>query len=86
MRIQRCSAPQVSEETISDDKLGGVLRRSCGVDGDLTIWVTDDTLKQWRAPSRTTPGGQPKYSNIAIETCKTQLMGLNHYRLMPVVV
>ena len=39
--------------------------------GDLTIWVTDDTLKQWRAPRRTTPGGQPKYSNIAIETCLT---------------
>ena len=42
-----------------------ILRRR----GDLTIWVTDDTLKQWRAPRRTTPGGQPKYSNIAIETC-----------------
>ena len=41
-----------------------ILRRR----GDLTIWVTDDTLKQWRAPRRTTPGGQPKYSNIAIET------------------
>ena len=61
-------------------------------------------LKQWRAPRRTTPGGQPKYSNIAIETCLTlrtiyklplrqtqglmrsiaRLMGLNHYRLMPV--
>ena len=40
-----------------------ILRRR----GDLTIWVTDDTLKQWRAPRRTTPGGQPKYSNIAIE-------------------
>ena len=44
-----------------------ILRRR----GDLTIWVTDDTLKQWRAPRRTTPGGQPKYSNIAIETCLT---------------
>ena len=32
-----------------------ILRRR----GDLTIWVTDDTLKQWRAPRRTTPGGQP---------------------------
>ena len=44
-----------------------ILRRR----GDLTIWVTDDTLKQWRAPRRTTPGGLPKYSNIAIETCLT---------------
>ena len=44
-----------------------ILRRR----GDLTIWVTDDTLKQWRTPRRTTPGGQPKYSNIAIETCLT---------------
>ena len=44
-----------------------ILRRR----GDLTIWVTDDTLKHWRAPRRTTPGGQRKYSNIAIETCLT---------------
>ena len=29
-----------------------ILRRR----GDLTIWVTDDTLKQWRAPRRTTSG------------------------------
>ena len=35
-----------------------ILRRR----GDLTIWVTDDTLKQWRAPRRTTPGA---YSGIS---------------------
>ena len=39
--------------------------------GDLTIWVTDDALKQWRAPRRSTPGGQSKYSDLAISTCLT---------------
>jgi hypothetical protein len=37
--------------------------------GDLTIWITDDALKQWRAPRRSTPGGQSKYSDLAIATC-----------------
>jgi hypothetical protein len=39
--------------------------------GDLTIWVTDDALKQWRAPRRSTPGGQSKYSDLVISTCLT---------------
>jgi hypothetical protein len=39
--------------------------------GDLTIWVTDEALNQWRAPRRSTPGGQPKYSDFAIATCLT---------------
>jgi hypothetical protein len=39
--------------------------------GDLTIWVTDEALIQWRAPRRSTPGGQPKYSDFSIATCLT---------------
>ena len=39
--------------------------------GDLTIWVADDALKQWRASRRSTPGGQPNYSGLAISTCLT---------------
>jgi hypothetical protein len=39
--------------------------------GSLTIWVTDDAIEAWRAAPRTTPGGQPCYSALAIETALT---------------
>lgn len=39
--------------------------------GDLTIWITDESLGQWSAPVRTTRGGQPKYSNMVITMCLT---------------
>ena len=39
--------------------------------GDLTIWVTDEALGQWLAPRRTTRGGQPIYSDMAITMCLT---------------
>ena len=36
--------------------------------GSLTIWFTDEALAGWKAQPRTTPGGQPHYSDLAIET------------------
>jgi len=36
--------------------------------GSLTIWFTEEALVGCRAQSRKTPGGQPHYSNLAIET------------------
>jgi len=39
--------------------------------GDLTIWIADEALGQWLAPRRTTRGGQPKYSAMAITMCLT---------------
>jgi hypothetical protein len=39
--------------------------------GSLTIWFTEEALVGWRAQSRKTPGGQPHYSNLAIETALT---------------
>lgn len=39
--------------------------------GDLTIWVTGAALGQWSAPRRSTRGGQPKYSDMAITICLT---------------
>ncbi|KUY84951.1 transposase [Burkholderia cepacia] len=36
--------------------------------GSLTLWITPEALAQWRAPRRTTRGGQPRYSDLAIET------------------
>jgi hypothetical protein len=39
--------------------------------GDLTVWISDDELGLWEAAPRTTPGGQPSYSDLAIELCLT---------------
>lgn len=42
--------------------------------GDQTVWISDDALAVWSAPPRTTPGGQPVYSDLAIEMCLTLRM------------
>jgi hypothetical protein len=39
--------------------------------GSLTIWFTEEALVGWKAQPRTTPGGQPHYSDLAIETALT---------------
>jgi transposase len=37
--------------------------------GSLTLWVTDEAIGCWRAPRRSSPGGQRTYSDTAIQTC-----------------
>lgn len=39
--------------------------------GDMTVWISDEALVQWSAPRRTSRGGQPKYSDLAITMCLT---------------
>jgi hypothetical protein len=39
--------------------------------GDVTFWISEDALEGWSAPRRTTRGGQPRYSDLAIESCLT---------------
>ena len=39
--------------------------------GDLTVWISEDALALWPAARRTTRGGQPHYSDLAIELCLT---------------
>ncbi|MCL4165097.1 UNVERIFIED_CONTAM: hypothetical protein GTU68_056603, partial [Idotea baltica] len=39
--------------------------------GDVTFWISEDALGLWSAPRRTTRGGQPRYSDLAIELCLT---------------
>ena len=39
--------------------------------GDLTVWISEEALGLWSAPRRTTRGGQPHYSDLAIELCLT---------------
>lgn len=36
--------------------------------GSLTVWVSDEAIAHWKAAPRTTPGGQPSYSDLAIMT------------------
>jgi len=39
--------------------------------GDLTLWLDEAALAGWAAAKRTTPGGQPLYSDLAIELVLT---------------
>src|SRR5215212_4417760 len=39
--------------------------------GSLTVWFTDAAIAAWRAEPRTTRGGQPSYSDLAIATALT---------------
>ena len=39
--------------------------------GSLTVWFTHEAVEGWRAAPRTTPGGQPWYSPLAILTALT---------------
>lgn len=39
--------------------------------GDLTLWLDEEALDGWAAPKRSTPGGQPLYSDLAIELVLT---------------
>src|SRR3954469_19226393 len=39
--------------------------------GSLTVWFTQEAIAAWHAEPRTTPGGQPYYSDLAITTALT---------------
>src|ERR1700720_3556001 len=39
--------------------------------GDVTVWFTDTAIAGWRAEPRTSRGGQPWYSPLAILTALT---------------
>ena len=39
--------------------------------GSLTVWFTDAAIAAWRAEPRSTPGGQRRYSGLAITTALT---------------
>lgn len=42
--------------------------------GSMTLWVTPEALGSWAAPRRKTRGGQPRYSDLSIET--TLMLGM----------
>ena len=39
--------------------------------GDITIWFDEDAIKAWNAVPTGKPGGQSKYSDLAIVTVLT---------------
>ncbi len=39
--------------------------------GSVTVWFTDAAIAAWKAEPRTTRGGQPRYSGLAIATALT---------------
>src|SRR4051812_41570686 len=39
--------------------------------GSLTVWFTEAAIAAWHAEPRTTPSGQPHYSDLAITTALT---------------
>src|SRR5437588_7309512 len=39
--------------------------------GSLTVWFSEEAIATWRAGPRTTRGGQPRYSALAIATALT---------------
>lgn len=39
--------------------------------GSVTVWFSEDAIAAWRAEPRTTRGGQPHYSALAIRTALT---------------
>ena len=39
--------------------------------GSLTVWFSDEAIAAWQAEPRTTSGGQPRYSALAIQTALT---------------
>jgi hypothetical protein len=39
--------------------------------GSLTVWFSEEAIASWRAEPRTTRGGQPHYSALAIQTALT---------------
>jgi Transposase DDE domain len=41
----------------------GLVRR-----GDIRIWLSQEAIVGWSAEGRTTPGGQRRFSNLAVET------------------
>ncbi|EAT9114381.1 hypothetical protein FH428_22490 [Salmonella enterica] len=37
--------------------------------GSLTLWITPEAIAEWKAAARVSPGGQPRYSDLAIQAC-----------------
>ena len=64
---RRCHIPRQKHKVTNSAAYDAALRRR----GSLTVWFSDAAIEGWRAEPRTTPGGQPSYSSLAILTALT---------------
>ena len=64
---RRRHIPRQRQRVINSAAYDAALRQR----GSLTVWFTDEAIEDWRAAPRTTPGGQPWYSSLAILTALT---------------
>src|SRR3954465_4967252 len=79
----RCSGSRFMPHKYNADRRHHILRPkrrvtnwseyngALGQGGSLTVWFTEDAIAAWKAAPRTTPGGQPHYSDLAITTALT---------------
>src|SRR3954464_6371408 len=56
---------------MSGSEGAGFRQRSPATRRSLTVWFTEEAIAAWRAEPRTTRGGQPWYSELAILTALT---------------
>ena len=66
-RDRRQHIPRQKHRVINSAAYDAALRQR----GSLTVWFTDEAIAGWRAAPRTTSGGQPWYSPLAILTALT---------------
>jgi hypothetical protein len=64
---RRHHIPRPKRRVINSAEYDAALRQR----GSLTVWFTEEAIAAWKAAPRTTPGGQPCYSDVAITTALT---------------
>src|ERR1700677_4229178 len=64
---RRLHIPKAAHRVTNWSEYDAALRQR----GSLTIWFTDEAIAAWRAEPRSTRGGQPHYSTLAITTALT---------------
>ena len=64
---KRTTAPRAKRRVTNWREYDRSLRQR----GNLTVWFSEAAITGWQAEPRTTPGGQPQYSALAITTALT---------------
>jgi len=62
---RRHHIPKMRHQVLNWPEYEAGLRRR----GSLTLWITEEALTEWSAVPRTTPGGQRRCADGAIQTC-----------------
>ena len=65
------TAGTASRGSGAGSRTGPCTMRGVRARGGLTVWFSEEAVAAWRAEARTTRGGQPRYSALAITTALT---------------